>query len=223
MKKRFKKIPETVIRRLPRYYRYLERLKDEGIDHISSRKLADVMELTASQIRQDLNCLGEFGQHGYGYKTSQLIQVIAKTLGIDKSQNVVIIGAGRMGQALAGYGRLNKSGFNIISIFDKNPKVIGNIVNNLKVQDVEEIDGFVENNLVDVGIICISNDEGPMVAEKLANLGIKAIWNFSPVDIKPSENVIVENVHLIESLTILSYKLREKKVIDGMVDEIIGD
>lgn len=222
MNKKFKKIPETVVRRLPRYYRYLDRLYSEGIDHISSRKLAEVMEATASQIRQDLNCLGEFGQHGYGYKVSQLMQAIAQVLGIDKSQNVLIIGAGRMGQALADYGRLNKNGFNIIGIFDKDPKVIGNIVKNLKVQDVQEIDDFVKNNYVDIGIICISNDEGPMVAEKLASLKIKAIWNFSPVDIKPLNDVIVENVHLIESLTVLSYKLREKKLIDGIVDKIIG-
>lgn len=222
MRKRSRKLSQAVIGRLPKYYRYLDGLYINGVTRISSGKLAEFMEITASQVRQDLSSLGEFGQHGYGYTVSQLLCVIKETLGISNTQNVIIIGAGNMGHALASYGKLSKHRFKIVGIFDKDLSVIGTNINDLIVQNINTIDKFIKSTKVDIGAICVPSNDGAIVGEKLVSLGIKALWNFSPVDLKFSDDVVVENVHLTDSLMILSYRYRQKSIINDAAEKILG-
>ncbi len=205
-----KKISMAVIKRLPRYYRYLGDLLEHGIMRISSNELADKMNLTASQIRQDLNKFGCFGQQGYGYNVELLYDEIKKILGLDKVYNLVIIGGGNLGQTLANYSNFRKRGFNFIGIFDKNPKLIGLNIRGLEIYDVTTLDSFLKENKVDIAVLSLPKANAEEVLPILTQNNIRGIWNFSHVDLKTPENVTVENVHLTDSLMTLSYRLSEK-------------
>lgn len=206
-----KKISTAVIRRLPRYYRYLSDLLKVDIKRISSKELSERMGITASQIRQDLNCFGGFGQQGYGYNIESLYDEISKILGLDRRFTTIIIGAGNMGNALANYGNFKKRGFDLIGIFDVDPKCIGKIINNITIMHMDQLDDFVKNNNVDIAILTIPSTSVSEVAEKVSELGIKGIWNFSPQDLHLKSGVIVENVHLSDGLMVLGYRIKESQ------------
>lgn len=202
-----KKISMAVINRLPIYYRYLHELLKSDIIRISSKELSEKIGITASQIRQDLNCFGGFGQQGYGYNVEHLYNEIGKILGVDALFKTIIVGAGNMGQALANYTNFEKRGFELIGIFDVSPVLIGTKIRDIEVESFENITNFIKNNKVDIGMICVPSKHAIPVAEKLVDLGVRGLWNFSPVDLKFSEDVVIENVHLSDSLMILGYKL----------------
>jgi len=205
-----KKISMAVIRRLPRYFRYLSDLMQLDIKRISSKELSERMHITASQIRQDLNCFGGFGQQGYGYNVEYLYNEISKILGTDKRFTCIILGAGNMGNALANYENFRKRGFDIIGIFDVDEKKIGTKINGIEVYSNEKLPEFIANNKVDIAILTVPNKKVIDVAKQITSLGIKAIWNFSPTDLRLGDDVVVENVHLSDSLMVLGYRLREK-------------
>ena len=204
-----RKVSIAVIKRLPRYYRYLGDLLDNGIIRISSNDLSKRMNITASQIRQDLNKFGCFGQQGYGYNVELLYEEIKKILGLDKVYNLIIIGGGNIGQALANYSNFQKRGFNFIGIFDKNPRLIGINIRGLEIMDIAKLDGFLKSNKVDIAVLSLPKTNAELVAPVLIENGIKGIWNFSHVDLETPDDVIVENVHLTDSLMTLSYKLND--------------
>lgn len=202
-----KDISQAVISRLPRYFRYLGELKDTGIERISSQELSKRMKVTASQIRQDFNNFGGFGQQGYGYNVEYLYQEIGKILGLDKTHKFVIIGAGNLGQALGGYINFERRGFIFSGIFDKNPDVVGKDVRGIRVRSMDELDAFVKENEIDIAVLTLPKSAAVEVAERLAEDGIKAIWNFAHVDLHLPNGIQVENVHLSDSLMKLSYNL----------------
>lgn len=202
-----KEISQAVITRLPRYYRYLGDLKDAGVERISSQELSRIMRVTASQIRQDFNHFGGFGQQGYGYNVDYLYVEIGKILGLDQSHNLILIGAGNLGQALANYMNFEKRGFIITGIFDVNPKLIGNTVRGIQIQPMENMKGFIKENDVDIAVLTIPKAGAVKVAEQLVECGIRGIWNFAHVDLEVPDHVLVENVHLSDSLMKLSYRI----------------
>ncbi len=209
-----KGISQAVIGRLPRYFRYLGELKDEGVERISSQDLSDLMKVTASQIRQDLNNFGGFGQQGYGYKVEYLYDEISKILGMDKKHNLVIIGAGNLGQALANYMNFERRGFIFTGIFDTNPEVIGKKIKDLKVLPMNELETFISDNDIDIAVLTIPKTSAAEVALRLAGTDIKGIWNFAHVDLNVPDRIMVENVHLSDSLMKLSYNInRHEEVI----------
>lgn len=205
-----KKVSLAVIRRLPRYYRYLSDLLQLDITRISSKELSTRMGITASQIRQDLNCFGGFGQQGYGYNVESLYNEIGNILGLNNKFQMVIIGAGHMGQALANYGNFEKRGYKLIGIFDNDPGLVGKKIKDIEIMHMSSIDEFVKSNKVDIAIITVPSQYTREVADKVAGLGIKGLWNFSPMDLKIPYDVVIENVHLSDSLMVLGYKLNEK-------------
>ena len=202
-----KGISRAVISRLPRYYRYLGQLVDEGVEKISSNDLSILMKVTASQIRQDLNNFGGFGQQGYGYNVKFLYEEIANILGLDKKHNLVLIGAGNLGHALANYVNFERRGFIIKGIFDKNESVHGKKIRDVEIRPMNEMKDFVLKNDIDIAVLTIPKESAVTVAAELVNCGIKAIWNFAHVDLNVPDNIVVENVHLSESLMKLSYDL----------------
>lgn len=202
-----KEISKAVINRLPRYYRYLGDLLEKDVVRISSKELSEKMKVTASQIRQDLNNFGGFGQQGYGYNVEYLHSEIGKILGLDKRYNVIIMGAGNLGQALANYSDFERRGFFIKSIFDISPSLIGTKVRGIEVLSSDKLDEYMKVNTVDIAAITVPKTKAPQIAAELVRLGIKGIWNFAPTDLHLPKDVIVENVHLAESLMKLSYKL----------------
>lgn len=206
-----KDISQAVIGRLPRYFRYLGDLKDKGVERISSQDLSELMKVTASQIRQDFNNFGGFGQQGYGYNVEYLYTEIGKILGLDKTHKFVIIGAGNLGQALGGYINFERRGFIFSGMFDKNPDLVGKEVRGIKVQPMEALDDFVRENDIDIAVLTLPKSAAEEVAGRLAKNGIKAIWNFAHVDLNLSEDIQVENVHLSDSLMKLSYNLNRNR------------
>lgn len=202
-----KDISQAVIGRLPRYFRYLGELRDTGVERISSQELSERMKVTASQIRQDFNNFGGFGQQGYGYNVEYLYNEIGKILGLDKTHKFVIIGAGNLGQALGGYINFERRGFIFSGIFDINPEVVGKDVRGIKVRDMAEMDDFIKANNIDIAVLTLPKTGAVEVAERLAKDGIKAIWNFAHVDLHLPADIQVENVHLSDSLMKLSYNL----------------
>ncbi|GAA0700995.1 redox-sensing transcriptional repressor Rex [Paraclostridium ghonii] len=202
-------ISMAVIRRLPKYHRYLGDLLDRDIQRISSKELSDIIGFTASQIRQDLNNFGGFGQQGYGYNVEELYNEIGKILGLSRTYNSIIIGAGNLGQALANYSGFNKAGFKIKALFDANPKMIGLKIRDFEILDSDSIEEFVAENDVDIAILCIPKNGAQEVVDRLVKSGIKGIWNFAPLDLEVPKDVIVENVNLTESLFTLSYLMNE--------------
>ena len=205
-----KEISQAVIRRMPRYYRYLGELLEDGVERISSNDLSKKMNVTASQIRQDLNNFGGFGQQGYGYNVQHLYDEIGKILGLDEKLNIIIIGAGNLGQALANYVKFEKLGFVIIGLFDVNPELKGKNVRGIPIMLLDELDNFCANNEVDIAALTMPKSKADMVAQKVVDSGIHAIWNFAHVDLDidmSGNNVVVENVHLSDSLMQLSYNI----------------
>lgn len=201
----------AVIKRLPRYYRYLEELLDNGVERISSGELSIRMNVTASQIRQDLNNFGGFGQQGYGYNVEYLHDEIAKILGIDQAHNIIIVGAGNLGRAIANYANFAKRGFVVRGVFDKNPEVIGTDCGGNKVLPVSDIPDFIRANNIEIMALTIPKTSANEVALIGVEAGIRGIWNFAHMDLVVPDNVVVENVHLSESLMTLSYNLSRKK------------
>lgn len=199
-------ISNSVIRRLPRYYRFLGELEDQQISKISSRELSERMHLTASQIRQDLNCFGGFGQQGYGYNVSELRKEIGRILGVDKHRKTILIGAGNLGTALAVHINFEKSGCSLISIFDSNKKIVGNPLGKLTITDIDDLEKFCRENKPEVAVLCIPKSVTKEIVDRLTELGVRSFWNFSHYDINVEhKNIIVENVHLGDSLLTLSY------------------
>ncbi|MBR2846536.1 MAG: redox-sensing transcriptional repressor Rex [Clostridia bacterium] len=202
-----KMVSPAVIRRLPRYYRYLSELMAEGITRISSKELSERMQVTASQIRQDLNCFGGFGQQGFGYNVENLYSEIAKIMGIDGGRTIVIVGVGNLGRALAGYDKFAKRGFKLMALFDNNPSVIGTQVNGYIVQDAKLLPEYVRGNKIDVCAVTIPKMQAQGVVDKLVAAGIKGIWNFSHCELSIPDSVALENVHMSDSLMTLSCKI----------------
>lgn len=196
-----------VMRRLPRYYRFLAELRSNGIERISSKDLAARMQLTASQIRQDLNCFGGFGQQGYGYNISQLTSEIEKILFLDTKIPTILIGVGNLGRALSGYVAYEAKGVSLIGLFDKNPRDAMSITSDLEVQPITKLDNFCTEHHPELAILCIPGERAQQLAEKLVSLGIKGFWNFTHVDLRLPSNVTVENVHLGDSLMALGFML----------------
>ncbi|MBS7525766.1 redox-sensing transcriptional repressor Rex [Fusibacter paucivorans] len=204
-----KNISLAVIRRLPKYHRYLKEMLDNDIKRISSKELSKVIGFTASQIRQDLNNFGGFGQQGYGYNVEDLYEEIGKILGLTRDYNVIIVGAGNLGQALANYSSFGRLGFKLKAMFDINPKIVGLTIKDIQVLDMDTFETFVNENNVEIVYICTNRDGAQDVADRISKTNVKAIWNFAPVDLKVPEDVVVENVHLIDNLLTLSYFLKE--------------
>ena len=202
-----RKISRAVISRLPRYYRFLGELLDAGVERISSGDLSKKMHVTASQIRQDLNNFGGFGQQGYGYNVKYLYAEIAKILGIDQQHNLIIIGAGNLGQAIANYTNFERRGFVIKGMFDINPKLIGLVIRGIEIRSVDDLENFIRDNEIQIAALTIPKTKAPEIADRLVKAGIKAIWNFAHTDLVVPDDVVVENVHLSESLMRLSYRV----------------
>ena len=203
------KISNAVIKRLPRYRRYLIELKKKGVEKISSKEFSALIGYTASQIRQDLNNFGGFGQQGYGYSVDGLYDEISAILGLDKEYRMVLMGAGNLGHAIAKYMQSNKQGFKIYGVFETNPKLIGEEFEGLTILDHENIVEFVEKEAIDIGIICVSREAAQEVADKLSFAGVKGIWNFAPTDIEVPKHVALENVQLSDSLHALAYHMND--------------
>ena len=205
-----KNISPAVIKRLPRYYRYLGDLLKSGIDRISSKELSERMQVTASQIRQDLNNFGGFGQQGYGYNVEYLYNEIAKILGLDKDYNLIIVGAGNLGTAITNYTDFAKRGFYVKQVFDIKPELIGKKIGDIEILGMDSLPDYIENNQVDIAAITVPKEMATETAAKLVKCGIKAIWNFAPVDLRLPKDVIVETNHLSDTLMRLSYSLKNK-------------
>lgn len=201
-------ISQAVIRRLPRYYRYLGELLESGVERISSNDLSKRMKVTASQIRQDLNNFGGFGQQGYGYNVQYLHSEIGKILGLDRTHNMIIIGAGNLGQALANYAAFENSGFILKGMFDVNPTLSGMTIRGIEIRMMEELKDFIHDNHIEIAVLTIPKTKAVEVADVLVENGIHAIWNFAHTDLNLPKHVLVENVHLSESLMRLSYNIR---------------
>jgi redox-sensing transcriptional repressor len=208
---RFSNISMAVVRRLPKYYRYLGELLNNDIKRVSSQELSKITGFTASQIRQDLNCFGGFGQQGYGYNAEELHKEIGKILGLDRQYRTVIVGAGNLGHAIANYSSFDKSGFKTWGVFDVNEKVIGQKVSNVVVMHSDKLESFVKENDITIGIICTPKAYAQDAADLLVKGGVKGIWNFAPADLKVPDDIIVENVNLSESLFTVSYLLKERE------------
>jgi redox-sensing transcriptional repressor len=206
------KISMAVIRRLPKYHRYLKDLLDRNITRISSKELSKVIGFTASQIRQDLNNFGGFGQQGYGYNVDALYDEIGKILGLDKTYNTIVIGAGNLGQAIANYTNFEKSGFVPKAMFDMNPKLVGLKIRDIEIHDIDTVEEYIQENNIDIGIICTPGPQAQSVADRLIRGKIKGIWNFAPVDLMVPDETVVENVHLSESLFTLSFLLKHSQL-----------
>ena len=202
-----RKISRAVICRLPRYYRYLGDLLEAGVERISSSDLSKKMHVTASQIRQDLNNFGGFGQQGYGYNVKYLYTEIGKILGLDRCHNFIIIGAGNLGQALANYASFERSGFILKSLFDVNPRLEGVTIRGIPVRMVDELEDFLKNNDIEIAALTLPKSKAIEVADILVGNGVKGIWNFAHTDLSLPKDVVVENVHLSDTLMKLSYNL----------------
>lgn len=202
----------SVIRRLPRYYRFLGDLLQNGVGRISSKELSQKMNLTASQIRQDLNCFGGFGQQGYGYNIEQLHREIGRIIGVDTMHDTILIGAGNLGSAIAAHMNFEKRGFRLAGIFDSDPQKSGEIIAGLPVRSTGELETFCRENHPTIAILCIPKTAAPKVAPQLVDLGITGFWNFSHYDLRVDHSdVVVENVHLGDSLLTLCYQVTHNR------------
>ena len=202
-----RQISKAVIKRLPRYYRYLGEILDSGMERISSGELSSRMKVTASQIRPDLNHFGGFGQQGYGYNVKHLHDEIGKILGLDQAHNMIVIGGGNMGHALAKYSAFDRNGFRIKGVFDVNPDLVGKKIGNIPIYSVDDLSDFVKKEKIEIAALTLPKEAAPEMANVLISCGIKAIWNFAHTDLNVPKDVVVENVHLFDSLMRLSYNL----------------
>lgn len=204
-----KKVPEVVVKRLPRYYRYLDDLLKNNVYRISSAELSKKMNVTASQIRQDFNYFGGFGQQGFGYSVQMLHAEIGEILGLNKGIKTILVGAGNLGKALANHSKFEKRGFHMIGAFDVDPEIVGKKIKDITIKDYSEMEEFVKENSPDIAILTVSQKNVKEVVKHLEDIGIKAIWNFSYTEFE-SDKLIVENVHLSDSIMMLSYKLHNE-------------
>ncbi len=207
---RYGDVSISVIKRLPRYYRFLGNLMTKGVHRISSRELAHIMNLTASQIRQDLNCFGGFGQQGYGYNVDALYHEIGNILGLSSNYPTILLGAGNLGKTIAQQIPFETSGFNLVGLFDQKEELVGNVIHDLTVQPISELESFCSRVRPMAAILCIPRESAQELVDRLVKLGIKGFWNFSHYDLSIEHaNVALENVHLVDSLMTLCYKLSE--------------
>lgn len=205
--KKEKKIANAVIRRLPRYLRTLEEMESEGVERTSSAELSERIGFTASQIRQDLNHFGCFGQQGYGYAITDLKVEINNILGLDSKYKLVVIGCGRLGEAIANYTSSYEPQLVISAMFDNNPEKIGSVVCGLPVLDTKWLGEYVRKNSIDIGVITVPSESAQEIAETLRDAGIKGIWNFALADITGMGNIPIEDIHLADSLRALTYRI----------------
>lgn len=206
------KISEAVIRRLPRYYRHLTALSEEGIERISSGELANLMNLNASQIRQDFNSFDSFGQQGYGYQVKNLINELGGILALNSTYKMIIVGAGNIGRALTFYDGFRNNGFEISALFDNDPSLVGCMYRDKPVYHIDQLDEYIKHNDITIGIFAAHKNFAQDLAERMVKAGIRAIWNFAPVDIQA--DIPIENVHLVDSLFVLSYKMKNQNNSD---------
>ena len=210
------KISMAVIKRLPRYYRYLGDLMDKGISRISSKELSERMGITASQIRQDLNHFGSFGQQGYGYNVGVLFGEIERVLGLSRVYSLIVIGAGNFGQALVNYQNFANRGFVFTAMFDVDPEIIGTTVNGVEVLDVADLEGYLKNNHVDIAALTLPGKAASGLIQILAVSSITGIWNFSKSDLNVPRHIVVENVRLSDSLMTLTYRMNEDDIMQRL-------
>ncbi|MBQ2816456.1 MAG: redox-sensing transcriptional repressor Rex [Clostridia bacterium] len=203
-------VSDVVIRRLPQYYRHLESLERSGVTRISSKELGAQMGLTASQIRQDINFFGTFGQQGYGYNVRDLKDHLAGILGLNKGYNMIVVGMGSIGHAIVNYQSFKKRGFNFTALFDNAPSLVGRTVSDIEIKNIIELKSFLSKNRVDIAAICTPSDAAQDIADTLIEGGVSAIWNFAPVSLNVPSDIALNNVHLTDSLLFLSYKLSHK-------------
>ena len=208
-----KNISLAVVKRLPRYYRYLGDMLDDGIERISSKEMSERMGVTASQIRQDLNNFGCFGQQGYGYNTKLLYSEIKAILGLEKQHAMILVGAGNIGQALVNYARFPQRGFSFVAIFDIDPRLVGLEICGIEIYNASRLSGYLANNHVDIAVLAVPKEQVLKMSKVVLDGGAKGIWNFSSIDLKVPNDVKVENVRLMESLMTLSYKLNEEEIL----------
>jgi len=211
IKKTRERVSPSVIRRLPRYRRRLTELLDKGVTRISSKELSQITGFTASQIRQDLNNFGGFGQQGYGYNVQDLYEEVGRILGLDREYDVILVGCGNLGHAVANYTYFNKIGFKICGIFDVNPDIVGSQVNGIEVMDYNELEAYLSEHSVDIGIIATNKGSAQSVADTLSEGKVRGIWNFASVDLSVPDSVILENVHLSDSLYTLAYYINQNE------------
>lgn len=209
-----KKISMNVIRRLPKYHSYLIELMEKGIVKVSSKELSDITGFTASQIRQDLNNFGGFGKQGSGYEVESLLNEISDILGINTHYNAVIIGAGNLGQAIANYNGFRKYALDIKAIFDVNPRLIGMKIHSIDVLDIDMATNFINDNNIQIAIICTPKEAVKKIALMLEKTNIKGVWNFAPADFSVNKDIKVENVNLSDSLFVLSYMISQNEKED---------
>ena len=200
-------VSDAVIRRLPGYYRHVRELEAQDVKHISSQQLGERMQLTPSQIRQDINCFGGFGRQGYGYTVTELKEHIGKILGLDRQHRMIVIGAGNMGSAVAQYPSFAREGFEVIAMFDVDPAKVGTRLGNIPIFPMEDLETYLGDHHVDVAVLSLPVGAAQKTLNRLAECGIMAVWNFAPTDLHHPEEMIVVNVHLSDSLQILSYKM----------------
>jgi redox-sensing transcriptional repressor len=210
-----KNISDAVVRRLPRYLRYLAEMHEHGVTRISSRELGERMGLTPSQIRQDFSHFGEFGQQGYGYRVGGLLDAICRILALDREYHMVVIGAGNIGQAIAKYKNFRERGFHIDMLFDIDPDLVDNKVEGIRVMHWDKIGTYLKKHAVDIAVVCVPRDAGQEAADRLIECGVRNIWNFTPVDLVVPAEVLVENVHLSESLYALAFRAGQRDSSGG--------
>lgn len=199
-------ISNAVINRMPRYYRYLRDLSKNHVERISSTELSQLMHTTPSQVRQDFNIFGGFGQQGYGYNVQTLCKEIKGLIGVEQCGSMIIIGAGNMGQALVNYANFPKLGFQIKGIFDINPKLCGLVIQEIEIQPIDQLEKFLSQNQIQIATLTVPREQAQAMAERLVSAGIRAIWNFAPIDLELPKEVVVENIHLAESLMQLAFR-----------------
>ncbi len=209
--KKNSRISAAVVKRLPKYYRYLGMIENKGIIRVSSQELSEITGLTASQIRQDLNHYGGFGQQGYGYNVEDLRGEIQKIIGIHRGYDVILVGVGNIGRAIYNYESFKEAGLNIVALFDANPDLVGKKYGNVKIQSVDTLSDYLKKNEIDIAILSVPAKSSQEIANTVVEGGVKGIWNFAPLDLKVPEDVILENVHLDESLFTLTYYMNNKK------------
>lgn len=199
-------ISNAVIKRMPRYYRYLRDLSKNHVERISSAELSELMHTTPSQVRQDFNMFGGFGQQGYGYNVESLCEEIKNVIGVEQYSKLIVIGAGNMGQALINYTNFPKLGFEIKGVFDVNPRLCGLVIHGIEIQPIDHLEQFLQENKIQIAALTIPRDQAQAMADRLIQAGIRAIWNFAPLDLELPKGVVVENIHLAESLMQLVFK-----------------
>ncbi len=204
-------IPQGVVGRLPVYFRYLTELAAQGVDKVSSAQLGEALDFTAAQIRSDLSYFGSFGQQGYGYNVGELLQQVRNILGLDKRHSLVLVGAGNIGKAIGSYSWFRAEGFIIEAIFDIDPHLIGNIHGGCAIRHVDELRQYLRNHPTDIGIIATPKEAAQAICDLLVEGGVRGIWNFSPAQLDVPDEVILENIHLTDSLLRLSFRLSERE------------